>query len=75
MNTPFPNIAILGRHNDSRVAQPMQMLTRHLTKAGINVLASNTLQLDLPITHMDDADLCDNADLVIAIGVIHMRDG
>jgi len=44
------------------------MLTRHLTKAGINVLASNTLQLDLPITHMDDADLCDNADLVIAIG-------
>jgi len=68
MNTPFPNIAILGRHNDSRVAQPMQMLTRHLTKAGINVLASNTLQLDLPITHMDDADLCDNADLVIAIG-------
>jgi NAD+ kinase len=68
MNTQFSNIAILGRHDDSRVAEPMQVLTRHLTKAGINVLASNNLQLDLPVTRMDEAVLCDNADLVIAIG-------
>ncbi len=68
MNTQFPNIAILGRHNDPRVAEPMQLLTQYLTKAGIKVSAANTLQLELPVTRMDEADLCDNADLVIAIG-------
>lgn len=68
MNTQFPNIAILGRHDDSRVVEPMQVLTQHLTKAGINVLAAESLQLDLPVTRMDEADLCNNADLVMAIG-------
>jgi len=68
MKTQFPNIAILGRHNDSRVAEPMQVLTQYLTKAGITVFAADTLQLELPVTRMDEADLCDNADLVIAIG-------
>jgi len=68
MNTQFPNIAILGRHNDSRVAGPMQLLTEYLTKTGIRVFAANTLRLELPVTRMDEADLCDNADLVIAIG-------
>jgi NAD+ kinase len=68
MSTQFSNIAILGRHDDSRVAEPMQLLTRHLTKAGIKVLAADTLQLELPVTRMNTADLGDNADLVIAIG-------
>lgn len=68
MNTQFPNIAILGRHDDSRVVEPMQVLTQHLTKVGINVLAADSLQLDLPVTRVDEADLCDNADLVMAIG-------
>lgn len=68
MNMQFPNIAILGRHEDSRVAEPMQVLTRHLTKAGINVLASESLQLGLVVTRMPEADLCDAADLIIAIG-------
>lgn len=68
MSTQFPNIAILGRHEDSRVAEPMQVLARHLTKAGIKVLASDTLALELPVTRMAEGDLCANADLVIAIG-------
>lgn len=68
MNTQFPNIAILGRHDDPRVAEPLQTLTTHLTEAGINVLASDKLRLDLPVTRMNEAELCGNADLVIAIG-------
>jgi NAD+ kinase len=68
MNTQFPNIAILGRHHDSRVAEPMQELTRYLTKVGVNVLASEALQLELAGTRMPEADLCDAADLIIAIG-------
>ena len=68
MNKQFPNIAIVGRHDDSRVAEPMQTITRHLKKYGINVLASDTLPLELPVTRMNEAELCDTADLVIAIG-------
>lgn len=68
MNKQFPNIAIVGRHDDSRVAEPMQTITRHLKKYGINVLASDTLPLELPVTRMNEAELCETADLVIAIG-------
>lgn len=68
MNKQFPNIAIVGRHDDSRVAEPMQVVTRHLKKYGINVLASDTLPLELPVTRMNEAELCDTADLIIAIG-------
>ncbi len=68
MSTQFQRIAILGRHEDPRVAEPMQVLVKHLTKAGIEVLASEQLQLDLPVTRMAEELLCDHADLVIAIG-------
>jgi len=68
MNTQFPNIAIVGRHEDPRVGEPMQVLARHLTKAGIRVLAAESMTIDLQATRMDESDLCDNADLVIAIG-------
>ncbi|MDH3363317.1 MAG: NAD(+) kinase [Gammaproteobacteria bacterium] len=68
MNTQFPNIAILGRHDDSRLAEPMRLLARYLTKVGINVLASDSLQLELDVTRMPEADLCAAADLIIAIG-------
>ncbi len=68
MSTQFPNIAILGRHEDSRVSEPMQILARHLTKAGVNVLAADTLDLDIAVTRMAESELCTKADLVIAIG-------
>jgi len=68
MNTQFPNIAILGRHHDPRVAEPMQVLTRYLTKAGVNVLAADSLRLELAVTRMQETDLCDVADLIIAVG-------
>jgi len=68
MNTQFPNIALLGRHEDIRVAEPMLTVTEHLTKAGINVLASNKVKHDFAVTHMPESELCEHADLVIAIG-------
>ena len=39
MNTQFHNIAILGRHDDARVAEAMQIITPYLAKAGIKVFA------------------------------------
>ncbi len=68
MDTQFKNIAILGRHEDPRVAEPMRALTEFLHDSEIRVLAADTLQLELPVARMDESQLCDQADLVIAIG-------
>ena len=68
MDAQFSNIAILGRHEDPRVAEPMCALAEHLAQSGINVLASDTLKLQLPVTRMAEEALCENADLAIAIG-------
>ena len=68
MTTQFRKVAILGRHQDSRVAEPMRMLAAHLTKADIEVLAADDMSFDVAATAMPEASLADNADLVIAIG-------
>ena len=68
MNTQFSNIALLGRHEDMRVAEPMRALSEHLINCGINVLASDRTKLDLAVTKMRESDLCAHADLAIAIG-------
>lgn len=68
METEFRNIALVGRQDDARVAEPMRALAAYLTKAGISVAAAETLALDLPVTRLAEEQLCDEADLVIAIG-------
>ena len=68
MGKQFRKVAILGRHGDARVAEPMNALGAHLTKAGIEVLAAEGTSLDFEATRMAEADLASNADLVIAIG-------
>ena len=68
METEFRNIALVGRQTDARVAEPMRVLADYLTKAGINVTAAEALALDLQVTRVAEEELCDNADLVIAIG-------
>jgi len=68
MDTEFRNIALVGRQTDVRVAEPMRALATYLTKAGINVAAAETLSVDLPIARVAEEQLCDEADLVIAIG-------
>ena len=62
MGSDFQKVAIVGRHADSRVAEPMTILVSHLTKAGINVLASDDMQLDLPVTRCPEASLAARAD-------------
>ena len=68
MDTEFRNIALVGRQSDARVAEPMRVLADYLTKAGIKVTAAEALALDLPVTRVAEEQLCDDADLVIAIG-------
>jgi NAD+ kinase len=68
MSVEFQKVAIVGRHDDSRVAEPMTKLVEHLTKAGVVVLAAEEMALDLPVERVSATQLADNADLVIAIG-------
>ncbi len=68
MDREFRRIALLGRHTDSRVAAPMQALARHLTAAGYDVAAADTLGLDLEARRVPEEVLCEAADLAIAIG-------
>lgn len=68
MSSEFQKVAILGRHADSRVAEPMALLVKHLTKAGVEVLAGNEMLLDLPVTRLEETSLAAAADLIIAIG-------
>ncbi len=68
MSGEFQKIAVLGWHNDQRVAEPMSLLVAHLTKNGIEVLSTEAMTLDLPVTRFAEASLADNAELIIAVG-------
>jgi len=68
MGNKFRKVAILGRHADPRVAEAMTVLVEHLTKLGVEVLASKELGLDLAVTRLEEASLSSSADLMIAIG-------
>jgi len=68
MSTEFQRVAVVGRHDDPRVAEPMRLLVTHLTKAGIEVLTAEEMALDLPVTRCDLGMLSAHADLMIAIG-------
>ena len=53
MTISFRNIVIVGREDDSRVAEPLSLLTKHLKKAGAKLLPKDDIA---------------NADLVMSIG-------
>lgn len=68
MRSEFQKIAVIGRHEDERVAEPMSVLVTHLTKSGVEVLAAEEMALDLPVSRVAEPALADNADLIIAVG-------
>ncbi len=68
MSSKIQRVAILGRHEISHVAELMRLLVRHLTKAGIGVIAADEMALDLQVDRLDVSDLASEADLMIAIG-------
>ena len=53
MTISFRNIVIVGREDDSRVVEPMSLVTKHLKEAGANLLPKEDFA---------------NADLLISIG-------
>ena len=68
MGSEFRKVAVLGRHDDPRVAEPLSLLVEHLTKARITVIAATEMSLDLPVSRVPESELAGEADLMIAIG-------
>jgi len=68
MGHAFQKIAVIGRHDDARVAEPMAALVAHLTKVGVDVFAAETNELDIDVRRTAESKLTENADLIIAIG-------
>lgn len=68
MGGEFKKVAVLGRPDDPRVAEPVTHLVEHLTKAGIEVFAADGIAPDLPVTRVPEASLATHADLMIALG-------
>jgi NAD+ kinase len=64
----FKKIAIMGRHEDPRVSEPMTVLADYLAQAGIEVLAAEDMSLAIAATRIPESELADAADLIIAIG-------
>lgn len=64
----FKTIAILGRDEDPRVAEPMLLLAEHLKSAGLDVIAHSTTDMALPARQVSEAGVIKQADLIIAIG-------
>ncbi len=68
MTQPFKTIALVGRHEDERVAEPMTALVRYLTKIGAAVIASPGIAGALGARAVDESEFADQADLIIAVG-------
>ena len=64
----FSTVAIVGRIDDPRVAEPMRSLAEHLTKSGIRVIAGAEIAAELAIEVTDEALLAAEADLIVAVG-------
>jgi NAD+ kinase len=68
MSNEFNIIAILGRHEDPRVAEPMAELAAYLTKAGAEVIAVPEVPDKLPVRRVPEEEIAGLADLIVAIG-------
>ena len=68
MDSPFKSIAILGRSQDRRVAEPMAILAGYLTEAGVDVVAAPDAPPDLPARQLAESEIAGAVDLIIAVG-------
>ena len=68
MKNEFKKIALVGLYTDARVAEPMRLIAEHLTKAGVEVLATAEIASELPVREVSADVLPGEADLIIAVG-------
>jgi NAD+ kinase len=68
MSNEFRTVAIVGRVEDPRVAEPMAALAAHLTARGIEVLAPPKAALPPPVKAVPESGMAAAAELIVAIG-------
>ena len=68
MGEQFQKIAVLGRLEDPRVAEPLAFLVEHLTQAGVTVYSNRSIPGDGGVDRLDDDNLAHEAELIIAVG-------
>lgn len=68
MSREFTTVAILGRHDDQRVAEPVAALASYLTKAKIEVLAVSGAPPGLPVRRVPENQIAGLSDLIVAVG-------
>ncbi len=68
MATKIRKEAILGRHEDPRVAEPITVLAEYLGQSGVEVLAAEDMSLGIEARRLPEEELAVTADLIIAIG-------
>ncbi len=68
MSKEFKTVAILGRHEDPRVAEPVAALASYLTKADVEVIAVADAATELPVRSVPEQDIAGLADLIVAVG-------
>ncbi|MDH4047737.1 MAG: NAD(+) kinase [Gammaproteobacteria bacterium] len=68
MTQPFNTIALVGRFEDERVAEPMEALARFLTKVGKTVIANPGIAREFAARAVEESAIAAEADLIIAVG-------
>jgi NAD+ kinase len=68
MGKEFKTIALLGRYEDPRVAEPMAILASHLATAGLRVIAGPAVAENLDLEVCEESEFSANCDLIVAIG-------
>jgi NAD+ kinase len=68
MGKEFSTVALVGRFEDPRVAEPMTALAAHLSNAGVEVITSPDASLGSPVRTVDESELASRANLIITVG-------
>ena len=68
MSKEFNTVAIMGRHEDPRVAEPVAALAAYLTKAELDVVTVTESPAELPGRRVAETEIASVSDLIIAVG-------
>ena len=68
MGKEFNTVAILGRHEDPRVAEPVAALASYLTKADRDVVVVPNSPAELSGRRVPEEEIAGMSDLIIAVG-------
>lgn len=68
MAEEFQTIALVGRFEDPRVAEPMRTLAAHLASRGVDTIAAPDVMPEASVRSVAESELPRRADLIVAVG-------